>query len=63
MYGSETIIWKENEKFKIVVRSLRIVQMDNLKGLIGIRRMDKVQNAKIREVCGVTKRVNDCLEK
>ena len=36
MYGSETIIWKEKERSKV-----RDVQMDNLRGLLGIRRMDK----------------------
>ena len=27
--------------------------MDNLRGLLGIRRMDRVPNAQIRELCGV----------
>ena len=27
--------------------------MDNFKGLLGIRRMDRVPNARIRELCGV----------
>ena len=34
------------------------VQMDNLKGLVGIRRMDKVLNAWTRELCRVTKGVD-----
>ena len=29
--------------------------MKNLKGLLGIRRIDKVPNAQIMELCGVTK--------
>ena len=29
--------------------------MDNLRSLLGIRRMDRVPNARIRELCGVTK--------
>ena len=29
--------------------------MDNLRGLLGIRRMDRVQNARIRELCEVKK--------
>ena len=33
------------------------VQMDNLKGLLGIKRMDKVPNTPIRQLCGVTKGV------
>ena len=35
MYGSETILWKEKERSRA-----RTVQMDNLRGLLGIRRMD-----------------------
>ena len=37
MYGSETMLWKEEEKSKI-----RAVQMDNLRGLLGIGRMDRI---------------------
>ena len=44
MYGSETTIWKEKERSKIGV-----VQMDNLRGLLGIWRMDKAPNAQIKE--------------
>ena len=44
MYGSETMLWKEKER-----SSFRAVQMDNLRGLLGIRRMDRVPNARIRE--------------
>ena len=29
--------------------------MDNLRGLLGIRRMDRIPNAKIRELCRVKK--------
>ena len=29
-----------------------VVQMDNLRGLIGIRRMDRIPYARIREFCG-----------
>ena len=32
--------------------------MDNLRGLLGIRRMDRVPNARIREMCGVVKGVD-----
>ena len=35
MYDSETIIWREKE-----ISRVRAVQMDNLRGLLGIRRMD-----------------------
>ena len=33
------------------------IQMDNLRGLLGIRRMDRVLSAWIRELCGVMKGV------
>ena len=29
--------------------------MDNLRGLLGIRRVDRVPNARISELCGVKK--------
>ena len=57
IYGSETMIWKENERSRI-----RAVQMDNLRGLLGIRRMDKVLNAWIRELCGVTKAMDERID-
>ena len=39
MYSSETIIWKDKDRFR-----LRAAQMDNFKGLLSIRRMDKAPN-------------------
>ena len=45
-YSSQTIIWRENEKSRI-----RTVQMDSLRSLLGIRRMDRVPNEQIREMC------------
>ena len=50
MYGSKTMLWKEMERSIV-----RAVQVDNLKGLLGIRRTDNVPNAWIRELCGVKK--------
>ena len=35
------------------------VQMDNLRGLLGIGRMDRVPNARIRELCGVKKGLDE----
>ena len=52
-YGSETIIWREKERSRIWG-----VQMNNLRGLLGIRRLDKVPDARIRQLCGVTKGVD-----
>ena len=37
MYGSETTIWKE--------RVMTDVQRDNIKGLMGMGRIDKIPNA------------------
>ena len=56
-HGSEIMIWKEKERYMIWA-----MQMDNLRGLLGIRRMDKVQNARIRRLCGVTKGVNQKID-
>ena len=41
MYGSETVMERSR---------VRALQMDKLKGLLGIRRMDRVPNARIREL-------------
>ena len=45
-YVSETMIWKEKERSRI-----GDVERDNFRGLLGIRRMDKVPNARIRQLC------------
>ena len=37
---------------------IRALQMENFIGLSGIRKMDKVPNARIREWCGVKKGVD-----
>ena len=50
MCGSKTIIWKERSR-------IRAVQMDNFRGLLGSRRMDKVM-----ELCGVMKGVNERID-
>ena len=39
MHGSETMLWKEKERSRI-----RAVQMGNPRGLLGIRRMNRVPN-------------------
>ena len=36
--------------------------MDNLKGLLGIRRMDRVPNGRIRELCGVNNGLNERID-
>ena len=50
MYESETMLWKEKERSRI-----RGVQMDILRRFLGIRRMDRALNARIRELCKVKK--------
>ena len=54
MYGSGTMIWKKEERSRI-----RAVQMDKIRSLLGIRRMDRVPNARIRELCGMAKGVDE----
>ena len=46
MCGFETIIWKEKSRSRI-----RVVEMDKFGGLLRIKRMDKVLNARMREFC------------
>ena len=36
--------------------------MDNLRRLLGVRRMDRVPNARIRELCGVTNGVDERID-
>ena len=50
MCGSETMLCREKEKYRV-----RAVQMDNLRRLLGIRRIDRVPNARIKELCRVRK--------
>ena len=49
-YGSDIIMEGEGDLD---------VQMDNLGGLLGIRRIDKVQTVKIRRLCRVKKGVGE----
>ena len=51
------MVWKERERSRI-----RAVQMNNLRDLLGIRRMDRVPNAQIRELCGGTKVVDERID-
>ena len=57
MYGSDTRLWKEKERSR-----LRAVQMDNLRGLLGIRRRDRVPNTRIRELCGAKKGIDEMID-
>ena len=57
MYSSETMLWKEKERSRV-----RAVQMDNIRGLLGIRRMYRVPNAEIRELCRVKKGLDEWID-
>ena len=43
IYGSEAMLWREKERSRVTA-----VHMDNLRGLLGIRRSGRVLNAQIR---------------
>ena len=49
--------WREKERSRI-----RAVQMDNFSGLLGIWRMDKVLNAQIMQLRGMTKGVDENID-
>ena len=55
--GSETVIWRKKERSKIWA-----LHMENLRGLLGIMRMDKVPNARIRKLCGVMKGADEKID-
>ena len=54
LYGSGTMVWKEKERSRI-----RAMPKDNLKSVIGIKRMARVLNVRIRDLCGVVKVVDE----
>ena len=56
LYMAETMLWKKE------ISRIRDVQMDNLRGLLGIRRMDRVLNAWIRKLCGVKKGLDERID-
>ena len=57
MYVSEKMLWKEKERSRV-----RATQMDNLRGLLSIRRMDRVLNAWIVELCEVKKGLDERID-
>ena len=52
MYGSEIVLRKKKPR-------IQAVQMDNLRGLLGIRRMDRALNAQIMEVVQSDERIDE----
>ena len=57
MYQFLTMLLKEKERSRV-----KTVQMDNLRGLLGIRMMDRVPNARIRSLCGVRKDLDERID-
>ena len=51
------MIWREEERSRI-----KAVLMDNLRGLLGIRRMDRVPIAQNGELCVVVKGVDERID-
>ena len=47
---AETMIWKEEEGYRV-----RAIQMDKIRSLLNKRRMNGVPNAQIRELCRMAK--------
>ena len=56
-HGNKTMLWEEKERSRI-----RAVQMDNLRGFLGIGRIYRVPNTRIRELCVVTKGVDERID-
>ena len=54
LYGSEAMIWREKERSRI-----RVMLRDNLINFVVVKKMDRVLNARIRELCRVAKGVDE----
>ena len=54
---SETVVWGEKERFRI-----RGVQMDNLRGWLGIRIVDGMPYIWLTELCGRKKEAGERIE-
>ena len=57
MYSSETRIWSGKEGSRIIS-----VKIENYRGLLGIRRMNKLPNTRIKQLCGVAKDVEEKID-
>ena len=51
------MLWKKKERSRI-----RVVHMDNLRHLLGIKRTDRVPNSRIREFYRVTKGLHERID-
>ena len=60
LFGSETLVERENE-----ISGIRAAEMDTLRGLSGVKGMDKILKACVREFCRMEKdlneRINECV--
>jgi hypothetical protein len=54
LYGSEVTVWCPKYRSRV-----QAVQMDNLRSVLGVRRIDKMRNERIRELCGVERGMNE----
>ena len=50
-------LWKDKE-----ISRNRAIQMDNIRGLISIRRIDMVPNGRLKEFCGVKKGLDERID-
>src|SRR5678816_3860301 len=48
------MVWNKRYRSKV-----QCVQMDNHRGMLGVKRINKIRNERIRELCGVKKGVNE----
>ena len=44
LYGNEVMVWKQKYRSKV-----QTVEMDNLRGMLGVRGIDKMRNELFRE--------------
>ena len=51
IYWSKTVVWMEKEKSRN-----RVVQMDNIIGLFSIRKIDRISNSWVIELCKCRKK-------
>ena len=50
MYRSDIMVWREKERSRT-----RAVELNSLRGSLGIRRIDRIMNARVRELVDVKK--------
>ena len=51
LYGNEITVWYPKYRLRV-----QAVHLDYLRSVFGVRRIDKMRNERIRELCGVKKR-------